>query len=73
MLARTAFDLVFRNARTRAAAEPIDIGVKGGKIAAIAPELACEGVERTETSLAMGELIPYRITPLLKRGVQPRG
>jgi len=34
--------------------------------------LACEGVERTETSLAMGELIPYRITPLLERGVQPR-
>jgi cytosine/creatinine deaminase len=45
MLARTAFDLVFRNARTRAAAEPVDIGIKGGKIAAIAPELACEGVE----------------------------
>jgi len=34
--------------------------------------LACEGVERTETSLAMGELIPFRITPLLERGVQPR-
>src|SRR4051812_4361376 len=45
MLARTAFDLVFRNARTWAAAEPVDIGVKGGKIAAIAPTLACEGVE----------------------------
>ena len=45
MLARTAFDLVFRNARTRAAAEPVDIGIKGGRIAAIAPELACEGVE----------------------------
>jgi cytosine deaminase len=45
MLARTAFDLVFRNARTRAAAEPVDIGVKGGKIAAIAPTLACEGIE----------------------------
>ncbi|WP_395243477.1 Lrp/AsnC family transcriptional regulator [Agromyces sp. MMS24-K17] len=27
--------------------------------------LAIEGVERTETSLAMGELIPYRIRPLL--------
>ena len=34
--------------------------------------LACEGVERTETSLAMGELIPYRIVPLLERGVQPK-
>ena len=34
--------------------------------------LACEGVERTETSLAMGELIPYRIVPLLDRGVPPR-
>ena len=29
--------------------------------------LACEGVDRTETSLAMGELIPFRITPLLER------
>lgn len=35
--------------------------------------LACDGVERTETSLAMGELIPFRVTPLLERGVQPRG
>ena len=31
--------------------------------------LACEGVERTETSLAMGELIPYRLEPLLERGL----
>jgi DNA-binding Lrp family transcriptional regulator len=31
--------------------------------------LACEGVERTATSLAMGELIPYRIEPLLAREV----
>lgn len=29
--------------------------------------LAIEGVERTETSLAMGELIPYRLKPLLDR------
>ena len=29
--------------------------------------LAIEGVERTETSLAMGELIPYRLLPLLER------
>ena len=29
--------------------------------------LACDGVERTETSLAMGEVIPYRLTPLLDR------
>ncbi|WP_120337543.1 Lrp/AsnC family transcriptional regulator [Cryobacterium soli] len=34
--------------------------------------LACDGVERTETSLAMGELIPYRVTPLLDRGIQPK-
>ncbi|ANP72090.1 AsnC family transcriptional regulator [Cryobacterium arcticum] len=34
--------------------------------------LACDGVERTETSLAMGELIPYRVTPLLERGTQPK-
>ncbi len=29
--------------------------------------LAADGVQRTETALAMEELIPYRITPLLKR------
>ncbi|MDQ0574951.1 DNA-binding Lrp family transcriptional regulator [Agromyces albus] len=31
--------------------------------------LAIDGVERTETSLAMGELIPYRLGPLLEREV----
>lgn len=30
--------------------------------------LAIDGVERTETSLSMGELIPFRIAPLLERG-----
>lgn len=30
--------------------------------------LACDGVERTDTALAMGELIPFRIRPLLDRG-----
>jgi DNA-binding Lrp family transcriptional regulator len=30
--------------------------------------LAIDGVERTETSLSMGELIPYRIRPLLAKG-----
>src|SRR5262245_35015122 len=45
MLVRTAFDLVFRNARTRAASKPVDIGISGGRIAAIAPTLACEAVE----------------------------
>lgn len=29
--------------------------------------LACEGVERAETSIAMGELIPFRAAPLLER------
>lgn len=29
--------------------------------------LACDGVERTETSLAMNELVPFRLTPLLQR------
>jgi DNA-binding Lrp family transcriptional regulator len=29
--------------------------------------LACDGVERTDTALAMGELIPFRIQPLLER------
>jgi len=29
--------------------------------------LAIDGVERTETSLAMGELIPYRLRPLIEK------
>ncbi|ACZ31114.1 transcriptional regulator, AsnC family [Xylanimonas cellulosilytica DSM 15894] len=29
--------------------------------------LAIDGVERTETSLAMGELIPYRLRPLMEK------
>ena len=29
--------------------------------------LAIDGVERTETSLAMGELIPFRLAPLLDK------
>jgi DNA-binding Lrp family transcriptional regulator len=32
--------------------------------------LAIDGVERTETSVSMGELIPYRVGPLLERGRQ---
>ncbi len=34
---------------------------------------ACDGVERTDTSLAMGELIPFRLHPLLQRGPRPTG
>jgi DNA-binding Lrp family transcriptional regulator len=30
--------------------------------------LACDGVERADTALAMGELIPFRLQPLLDRG-----
>jgi len=35
--------------------------------------LAIDGVERTDTSLAMHELIPFRIEPLLSRGVRTAG
>lgn len=45
MIARTAFDLIFRNALLRSSAAPVDIGVKGGRIAAIESKLACEAVE----------------------------
>ena len=45
MSARTAFDQVFRNAVTRSSPTPVDIGVSGGRIAAIAPHLACEAAE----------------------------
>lgn len=30
--------------------------------------LACDGVERTDTSLAMSEMVPFRVEPLLERG-----
>jgi len=45
MSARTAFDRIFRNAVTRSSPTPVDIGVSGGRIAAIAPHLACEAAE----------------------------
>ncbi len=45
MNARTAFDLIFRNARLRSSPTPVDIGVRSGRIAAIEPKLACEGIE----------------------------
>ncbi|MBR0795773.1 amidohydrolase family protein [Bradyrhizobium jicamae] len=45
MSAKPAFDLVFRNAVTRAPAGAVDIGIANGTIAAIAPHLACEAVE----------------------------
>ncbi|MBH5367059.1 amidohydrolase family protein [Bradyrhizobium glycinis] len=45
MTSQTAFDLIFRNALLRSSAAPVDIGVKDGRIAAIAPKLACEAAE----------------------------
>lgn len=45
MTAQAAFDLIFRNALLRSSAAPVDIGVKGGRIAAIAPKLACDAAE----------------------------
>jgi cytosine deaminase len=45
MNTKTAFDLIFRNARTRSSAIPVDIGVARGRIAAVEPRLACEGAE----------------------------
>ncbi|MBR0816460.1 amidohydrolase family protein [Bradyrhizobium liaoningense] len=50
MIAQPAFDLIFRNTLLRSSAAPVDIGVKGGRIAAIEPKLtseklACEAVE----------------------------
>ena len=45
MTTQTAFDLIFRDALLRSSATPVDIGVKGGRITAIEPKLACEAVE----------------------------
>jgi cytosine/creatinine deaminase len=38
-----AFDLIFRHALTQASATPVDIGVKAGRITAVAPHLDGEG------------------------------
>jgi DNA-binding Lrp family transcriptional regulator len=35
--------------------------------------LACDGVERTDTSLAMGELVPFRLEPLLLKRATEAG
>ncbi|MDH2341120.1 amidohydrolase family protein [Bradyrhizobium sp. SSUT18] len=45
MTTPSAFDLIFRNAVLRDAADPMDIGVTRGRITAIEPTLACEAVE----------------------------
>ncbi|WP_038952602.1 amidohydrolase family protein [Bradyrhizobium japonicum] len=45
MTAQPAFDLIFRNTLLRPPAAPVDIGVRGGRFAAIEPQLACDGVE----------------------------
>ncbi|MFK4508243.1 amidohydrolase family protein [Bradyrhizobium daqingense] len=45
MTIQTALDLIFRNALLRSSAGPVDIGVKGGRIAAIEPRLACDAIE----------------------------
>lgn len=45
MTTQSAFDLIFRNAVLRGAADPMDIGVTRGRITAIEPTLACEAVE----------------------------
>jgi cytosine deaminase len=45
MITKTAFDLIFRRAVTTASAQPVDIGVSGGRIAAIAPRLEAQARE----------------------------
>ena len=45
MITRTAFDLIFRNATTRSSPATVDIGISGGRIAAIEPRLAAEAAE----------------------------
>ena len=45
MTSKTAFDLIFRRAVTTSSANPVDIGVSDGRIAAIAPRLDSEAPE----------------------------
>jgi hypothetical protein len=43
MTTQAALDLIFRRAVTQSSATPVDIGVKAGRIAAVAPHLDGEG------------------------------
>lgn len=45
MSSQPPFDLIFRNALLRSSATPVDLGVQGGRFAAIGPSLACAAVE----------------------------
>jgi cytosine/creatinine deaminase len=45
MIMQAAFDLILRRAVTQSSATPVDIGVKAGRIAAVAPHLDGEGEE----------------------------
>jgi len=45
MTSKTAFDLIFRRAVTTGSADPVDIGVSAGRIAAIAPRLESRAPE----------------------------
>jgi cytosine deaminase len=45
MSMQAAFDLILRSAVTRSSPAPVDIGVKAGRIAAVAPHLEGEGEE----------------------------
>jgi cytosine deaminase len=45
MTSKTAFDLIFRRAVTTSSANPVDIGISGGRIAAMAPRLESQAPE----------------------------
>jgi cytosine/creatinine deaminase len=45
MTTQVAFDLIFRHAVTQSSVMPVDIGVKEGRIAAVAPHIDGEGQE----------------------------
>jgi cytosine/creatinine deaminase len=45
MSSQPPFDLIFRNALLRSSATPVDLGVRGGRFAAIGPSLACAAAE----------------------------
>lgn len=54
MTTETAYDLIFRNALLRSSAAPVDIGVNGGRIAAIEPKLTCEGLACEAVEVEVG-------------------
>ena len=57
-----AFDLILRNARIAHCAEGLDIGIAGGRIAALAPDLAGDAPQQQlDGRLVLGGFVETHI------------